>query len=211
MAYAGKDDDGRNYVGEIYFNFRKVERHLPAVKAFVQAVIVKLGDSELLGSFDTVIGIPNGGRTFGQDLASMLCKRFAYPEKKAKPTQQGMKQEYEWDLSQFEFEPRERVAVVEDIFNNFQNTDSTLEQIAATGAEVVLLAGALNRSPIYRELYTPKKGVFAGKPLPVIASISQPYPEYKQDDPEVVGDVQAGRVEFEVKKNWAQLQRLMGS
>jgi len=129
-------------------------------------------------------------------LAFVAGKRFAYADKKPKPTEAGKKQEYTWDLSQFDLEPGERVAIAEDVYNNFQNTDSTLAAIATSGADIVLFVGALNRSPIYDTTY---------KGLPVIASIREAYPEYKQDDPEVMEDIAAGRLELEVKKNWALL------
>lgn len=196
VAYAGKDSKGRNLVGDIYFNFRKIESHQHVVMAFAENACQRLKNQGLLGTFDTVCGIPNGGRTFGQMLAFVADKRFVYADKKPKPTEAGKKQEYSWDLSQFDFEPDERVAIAEDVFNNFQNTDNTLEEISNTGAKITLLVGALNRSPIYGMIY---------KGLPVVAAIKEAYPEYEQDDPTVIADIQAGRLELEVKKNWANL------
>lgn len=211
VAYAGKDGKGRNLVGDIYFNFRRIEVHPKAVEAFAEAACQKLREQGLIDSFDTVCGIPQGGRTFGQMLALVADKRFAYADKKPKPTETGKKQEYTWDLSQFDFEQGERVAIAEDVYNNFQNTDSTLSEIAVTGANIVLLVGALNRSPVYDTIYTPKSGPFAGRKLPVIASIRDAYPEYEQDDPAVVADIAAGKLELEVKKNWPRLCAVMES
>lgn len=196
VAYAGKDAKERNLVGDIYFNFRRIEVYPKAVEAFAEAACQKLSDQDLLDSFDTFCGLPQGGRTFGQMLALVAGKRFAYADKKPKPTEAGKKQEYVWDLSQFDFEQGERLAIAEDVFNNFQNTDNTLAEIAVTGANVVLLVGALNRSPIHDATY---------KGLPVVASIREAYPEYEQDDPAVFADIAAGRLELEVKKNWARL------
>ena len=205
VAYAGKDSQGRNLVGDIYFNFRRIEVHPKAVEAFAEVAYLELYASELLNTFDTVCGIPQGGRTFGQMLALIAGKRFVYADKKPKPTEPGKKQEYTWDLSQFEFEQGERVAIAEDVFNNFQNTDSTLAEIAVTGVNVVLLVGALNRSPVHEYTYIPKSGPFAGRNLPVVASICEAYPEFEQDDPAVAADIAAGKLELEVKKNWARL------
>lgn len=205
VVYAGKDSQGRNLVGDIYFNFRKIEEHQHAVEAFAKVAYTKLLVDKHLDTFETILGIPNGGRTFGQMLAYISNKRFVYADKKPKPTEPGKKQEYTWDLSQFEFEKGERVAIAEDVFNNFQNTDNTLEEIAATGANVVLLVGALNRSPVFNDFYFPKEGLYAGSVIPVIASIREPYPEYEQDDPSVVSEITAGKLELEVKKNWARL------
>jgi len=118
------------------------------------------------------------------------------------PPEAGKKQEYVWDLSQFDFEKGERVAIAEDVFNNFQNTDNTLAEIAVSGADIMLLVGALNRSPVYNMTY---------KGLPVIASIREEYPEYEQDDPAVAADIAAGKLELEVKKNWARLCAAMSA
>lgn len=200
VAYAGKDGKGRNLVGDIYFDFRRIEVHLKVVEVYARAIYANLRFNYLLDSFDTVCGIPNGGRTLGQELARITGKKFAYADKKPKTTEAGKKQEYTWDLSQFDFEKGERVAIVDDVFNNFQNTDNTLSEIAITGANIVLLVGALNRSPIYDTTY---------KGLPVIASIREAYPEYEQDDPAVVADIAAGNLELEVKKNWARLVAAM--
>ncbi|MFM2330613.1 MAG: hypothetical protein RLZZ26_120 [Candidatus Parcubacteria bacterium] len=205
VVYAGKDAKGRNLVGDIYFNFRRIEEHPHVVEAFAETACRRLETRGLLDTFDTVIGIPEGGRTFGQMVALVGGKRFTYATKKPKPTEAGRKQEYEWDLSQFEFEPGERVAIAEDVFNNLQNTDTNLVELAATGVEVVLLVGALNRSPVYDSYYTPRIGAYAGKELPIVAAIRQAYPEYEQGDPEVAADIAAGRLELEVKRHWGQL------
>ncbi len=132
-----------------------------------------------------------------------------YAEKVPIPTEPGKKQEYAWDLSQFTFEPGERLLVLEDVINNLQNTDKTLEQIAKTGAKVVLLGAALNRSPFADKSYTPKGGPYEGQEIPIVAAIREPYPEYRQDDPKVAADIAAGNIEWEVKKNWARLMRAM--
>jgi hypothetical protein len=97
------------------------------------------------------------------------------------------------------------VALADDVYNNFQNTDNTLTEVAASGADIVLLVGALNRSPVYDTIYTPKTGPYARRGLPVVASIREAYPEYEQDDPAVASDIAAGKLELEVKKHWARL------
>ena len=200
VPYAGKDEGGRNFVGDIYFNFRRIETHPEVVMRFAEVVYSKLRDQDLLDVFDTVCGIPQGGRSFGQMLALLACKRFVYADKKPKPAEVGKKQEYIWDISQFDFDHGERVAIVEDVYNNFQNTDNTIAEIAVTGANIVLLVGALNRSPIFDTHY---------RHLPVVTSIRAVYPEYEQDDPEVAADIAAGNVEWEVKKNWECLMASM--
>ena len=199
VVYAGKDSKGRNFVGDFFLNFRRIETHPKVVEVFAEIAWNKLRKQGLLYTFDTICGIPQGGRTFGQMLALIARKRFVYADKKPKPTEVGKKQEYSWDLSQFEFEPGERIAIAEDVYNNFQNTDNTIRELEGV-AKVVLLVGAFNRSPIYDADY---------KGLPVVASIREAYPEYEQNDPAVAEDIASGRLEFEVKKNWASLCAVM--
>lgn len=212
--YAGPDGQSLNYVGEDYFNFRRLERHLSVVSAFAQVAFTKLVASGLLDTFDTICGIPNGGRTFGQELARISGKEFVYPEKEPIPTESGMKQEFAWNLNQFEFRPGERVAIVEDVVNNCQNTDSTLALVNGTGAQAVLMICAFNRSPKYQKVYTPihtdgMAGDVIDSEIPIIASINKVINEYRQDDPFVLEDMLAGNIEFEVKKNWSRLRAAM--
>lgn len=212
VPYAGKDQSGRNYVGDIYFNFRRIEPHLAIVNAFAERIKRCLEIDERLDQFGTVCGIPNGGRTLGQELARITGKRFVYADKKPKPVEPGKKQEYEWDLSQFSFAPFERLAIVEDVFNNLQNTNNTLTEIAKTGATPIFLCGALNRSPMWTESYPAeirRDSQLIRQDIPIVAAIQEPYPEYRQDDPEVAADVAAGNVEWEVKKNWPRLMDAM--
>jgi len=209
VPYAGKDSEGNNLVGDVYFNFLEIAKHPAVVESFANFVHQTLCREELINSFDTICGIPTGGKIFGSALAPIAEKRFVFAEKKPKPLEAGKKQEFEWDLSQCELKEGERVAVAEDVFNNFQNTDYMLSEIGKTGADVVLLVGALNRSPKYESHYVPREGVFAGRKLPVIATIREAYPEYTQDDPAVSADVAAGNIEWKVKDNWPRLRALM--
>ena len=209
VAYAGKSPDGKNLIGDIYFNFRRIECHPLVVEQFAEVVAEKIIGAHIADTLDTVCGIPEGGRSLAQPLARILGKRFVYATKVPKPTEQGKKQEYTWDLSQFAFAQKERLLVVEDVINNLQNTDKTREQIALTGGEVVILSAALKRSPFADTEYIPRKGPYADKVLPIVAAIREPYPEYSQTDSAVVGDVAAGNVEFGVKNNWTLLMVAM--
>lgn len=210
VSYAGKDEKDRNLIGDIYLNFRRIEQWTLVVDSFAERIYDKLRVSGAISEFDTICGIPEGGRTLGQALARMSRKRFVYATKVPKPTEPGRKQEYRWDLSQFDFFSGERLLLMEDVINNLQNTDNTLAQIPA-GAKVAFLGAALNRSPFADREYVPKAGagVYAGMSLPIVCAIREPYPEYAQDDAEVAADVAAGNVEFEVKKNWAKLMAAM--
>lgn len=208
VVYAGKDKQGRNLVGDIYFNFSKIEESPRATRVFAEVIYQKLGCGGLVNRFDTVCGVPNGGRTLGQALAEVAEKRFVYLEKSPKPTKAGHKQEFTWELSRFELEAGERVVVLEDVFNNFQNTDSTLTAIASSGVEIIALCGALNRSLYHQTSYRSKIADFPDE-IPVLAAIAQSFAEFEQDDSEVAEDITNGNVVYEVKKNWPFLQAVM--
>lgn len=208
VVYAGKDEKGRNLVGDIYFNFSKIEESPRATRIFAEVIYQKLGCAGLINRFDTVCGVPNGGRTLGQTLAEVADKRFVYLEKSPKPTKAGHKQEFTWELSRFELEVGERVVVLEDVFNNFQNTDSTLSVIASFGVEIVSLCGALNRSPYHQTSYRSKIADFPDE-IPVLAAIAQSFAEFEQDDSEVAEDIASGNVAYKVKNHWQFLQEIM--
>lgn len=206
---AGRDEGGRNFVSDIYINFRRVERHPHAVMAFAEETRQRILDRYHSIPFKTVIGIPQGGRSFGQMLAYATRRQSAYADKAPIATPAGRKQEYCWNLSQFNFEDGVEVALAEDMFNNFNNTDETLALIAETGAEVVMLVAAFSRSTKYDQMYVPKTGPYVGRELPVVAAVRKPIVGYQQNDPYVAADVAAGNIEFAVKENWDRLLACM--
>lgn len=210
VVFNGTDPEtGKHYVGRVYFNFAAIEPHLPVVEEYARAIATRLQNEGLLDSFDTICGIPSGGQTLAQMLASILRKRYVYLKQVPTPTPEGQKQKYGWDLSRFEFEPEERVACVEDVFNNFKNTHATLNMLAAAGAIPTMLLGALNRSTFVDSAfeYQPTDGPAIS--LPVICSIRERYLQYRQEDPEVAADVAAGNVEWNVKPKWRALMEDM--
>lgn len=207
VPYAGKDEQGRNYVGYDYFNFRMIESRVLLVEEFARVLRKKAFG--YMYKFDTVCGIPNGGRTLGQPLAKMFGKRYVYAVKVPIPTPEGEKQEYDLDLSEFTSRKGERVALVDDVFHNFRNAQKAIDAIEKAGAVPVLLLGALNRSLKYKDVYSPEAGAFESKKIPVICAITKLYLEYKQDDPIVSEGVAKGNVIFDVKKSWPRLMKLM--
>lgn len=208
VPYAGKDEHNRNLVGWVYFNFMMIEEHPRIVRYFAKLLDKNLSATSLKA--DTVVGIPDGGRTLGQELALVSGARFVYPIKVEKPTPPGVvKKEYDLVFGRSTLSPGERVVLNDDVGNNFNNTDLLLDSIGKTGAEVVGLCYALNRSPFVDDIYVPKTGVFKDKPLPVISAIRKPLLEYRQDDPEVAEYFNAGNIERNVKANWAELKAVM--
>ena len=54
VVYAGKDGQGRNLVGDIYFNFRRIEAHPRAVQAFAEAAC---RECRISGHIETAVGM----------------------------------------------------------------------------------------------------------------------------------------------------------
>jgi len=74
---------------------------------------------------------------------------------------------------------------LEDLINGF-------------GASLVVIACFLNRSG---------KNEWNGKP--VLSLNYRPEPQWKQEDPVVAADIQAGNVVWEAKKEWPKLKKAM--
>lgn len=210
VPYAGKDKQGRNLVGDVYFNFARIEEQTAAADYFASLLARQVLANEHTSKATTIVGVPDGGRSLGQLLARYTKQRFIYPLKVPKPAAPGaVKEEFELVFKRLAPEKGELLLVCDDVNNNFENTDTALNEIGKTGAIVVGLCSALNRSPTIGAVYVPKAGTFANKALPVVTVIRKPLLEYEQDDPAVAADFSAGNIEREVKKNWARLKAIM--
>ncbi len=209
VPYSGKDSQGRNYVGHVYYNFARIEEH-PSLCAYFAKLLADKIPKNLMPSVTTIVGIPDGGRTFGQDLARELGLRFVYPAKVSRPKGAGaVKEEYDLVFKRFELGPSDVVLVADDVHNNFQQTDGCLNNILDTGATVVGLCSAFNRSPKVDKVYLPKSGKLLCVPISVFSAIRKACDEFEEDHPEVVEDFAAGNIELKVKDNWAQLRKVM--
>lgn len=209
VPYASKDAHGRNLVGEVYFNFAMIEQHVALVARFAELVSRWFLTLPALRDASTIIGIPDGGRTFGQEVARVTGKRFVYPGKVEREKAPGaVKTEFDLVFKRAELFSGETVIVTDDVHNNFKNTDEVLRSIPR-GVKVVGLCSALNRSPKVDNIYVPKNGVYTGVELPVVSAIRRSLMEWEQDDPAVASDIAEGNLECEVKKNWPRLKKIM--
>ena len=209
VAYTGKGNDNKRRVGEVYINFRMLEQHMPVVTTFAENLRLDLVGEGLFFSFDTVCGVPSGGRTLGQELARVTSRRFVYPEKIKAPVCSGVstesggesKQRHSWSLDDFSFRPGERVAIVDDVFNSFSSTDGVITALRAVGAQVTVLVSAFNRSTLVHD------GMYKG--IPVQSAIHMPYESWSQNSLTVLGDMNVNNVEWDPKTNWNRLMEVM--
>ena len=215
VPYAGKDELGRNFVGEAYFNFGEVEPYLQLVAAFARKIWYQVEAKVLSGELEkptTVVGIPDGGRTLGQMLAYNSGLRFVYPTKVAKIAQvEGgpKKDEYDLVFTRSTLSAADKVLVCDDVHNNFKNIRITLDAIWATGAGIAGLCSGLNRSVKYDDVYQYEQEGTSPLNVAIFTAIRKPLPEYRQDDLAVAADMAAGNIEWHAKKNWARLKKAM--
>jgi len=207
VGYAGRDEQGRQFVGDIYANFAVAEEHPVVLFHFAR----KLRDQELLDThytphaFDVFCGAPMGGIAFGAMLALACGKRFVYPEKKvvevATPTS---RERSELRFVRHSLRRGGEVVIVEDVLNNFSTTGELCDLVRRAGNNPFMILGILNRSLTVENWFLQGSQVVEVRSL-----VRKPIPEYRQDDPLVRDDIAAGNVVWKPKDEWPRLMAAM--
>lgn len=212
VGYAGKYPAGESelqYVGEIYANFSKAEERPIIMAHFAEMLWKKICvyfDSEKIDKNLVFVGPQLGGISVSQMLAmhgSGVDARFACAEKKITAVAtKTLREQTELFFGRHEVKKGTKVIIGEDVLNNFSTTKKTIELIEKQGAEVIGIAGLLNRSMTIDTYFE-----YNGELIPVISLVRRPYDEYKQDDPYVAKDMQKGNVILKPKNEWGKLTK----
>jgi orotate phosphoribosyltransferase len=149
-----------------------------------------------------LMGAPMGGIGLAFATSMFLGTRTIFAEKKF-VAMGPEREETRLVFVRHELEPDDRVVIVEDVCNNFSTTEQLIRLVRMTGATVATIACALNRAPL-ETFHSP-----GGIPLNVRSIIHNPSPQYRQDDPAVRYDVQAGNVAWKPKTEWDRLMAVM--
>ena len=206
VGYAGKYAEGKQFVGDIYLNFAPVEEYW-----FILDYLAKRLYNALCKRWELGVGVycgaPEGGKALALALSSYsLGSRYVYPDIKvtAPATSQGReKRELVWGRHQVNH--GERVAIVEDLNNNFSTTDELINLILNANAQVVAIISYYNRSlDCQGKLYK-----YRELGIPIITLKSNPISQYYQEDPFVAEDVAKGNVVWKPKLDWAKLKTAM--
>ncbi len=208
VGYAGTYDLDKklHYVGHRYFNVARAEEWPGVIGWLGYSLANMVIDQGLLSSYDidAILGAPMGGIILGQRVAEPLGCRYVFAEKVVLSAGvDGQRGKEQLVLGRHDIHPGERVGIVEDIANNFTTTLDLMKLVLEVGAIPVFLACAVNRSD--REVYVAE----GFDPLPVVSTIYQPTPQYRQDDPAVAALVQAGQVIWKPKHHWPELKAAM--
>jgi adenine/guanine phosphoribosyltransferase-like PRPP-binding protein len=203
VGYAGKYDGEHQWVGEVYANFAKAERHGPVLQTVANQILNiprMRGLSALINKSKGFCGAPEGGKALANTLATWSGKQYIFPEKQVIQVKSSTSRE----ISQLLFDRHEPEAgelwwIVEDVCNNFSTTGEMVHLIETYRAEVAGIICFLNRSLEYDESWGS---------LPIISLVRKPIPQYRQDDPFVKADIDAGNVVWKPKIEWDRLMQV---
>ena len=207
VGYAGTDENGLQFVGDIYANFGKAEEYVDLIAYWTLTLSKK--EPALLSKVDVFCGLPEGGKAVAYALAfAPSCSgRYVYLEKVVTALKTASEREKsKLVFNRHEIAPGDRVGLVEDLQNNFSTTGKAIDEVIKAGGEVVVLLSIMNRSPLVDNFFK-----WNGKKYPVVTLLRRPYPEYKQDDPEVEDDILFGDVVWkpENKNEWEKIKTVM--
>lgn len=194
VAYAGTYAPGKHYVGEVYANMAVMERHVEHMQALAR---VLLEQSEQLREVDVFCGAPEGGKTLAVLLANARNALYVYPDQEVIEGTRKKKlvfARHEGVLS------GKRVAIVEDVMNNFSTTSTLVDLIGEQNGTVVEITGIFNRSLLVDDEY---------EGIPVSSVVRRPVHQWRQDDPMVLDDVARGNVILKPKNDWHILAEAM--
>jgi orotate phosphoribosyltransferase len=205
VGYAGKDGQGRQFVGEVYANFGEMEQWPYIMHTFGKELIK---NNEVLHSIDCLCGAPLGGMTFGTVVADLLACRYIFPEKVVTAVAtEGQREQTTLKFARHKIVSGENVVIAEDVINNVSTAEMMIKMFLDASATVKALVCLLNRSLTVDAVYHSQ---VAGCDIPVIAVVRKPIQQWQQDDPAVAEDVTNGNVVWKPKNEWDHLMVAMG-
>ncbi len=212
VGYAGRDEKGRQFVGDIYLNMAVLEEYPHILWVHAGSLVEKLssrrnGFSHL--SRKVFCGAPLGGMALAQMVAMRAYGRYLFPEKEVLDVATHLTREKSrLVFKRHEVDEGDEVIIVEDVCNNFSTTNELITLINRYGATVDAIVCLLNRAedPSLHGEYHYGKAT-----IPIIALEDKPIRQYRQDDLLVLQDVENGNVVWKPKDKWAELMDAMNA
>lgn len=212
VGYTGRDENGLQFVGETYINMAMIEENPAVLYQLAEKLNEKL--IEASSHIDVFCGAPEGGKALALTLSiirkhAISRPRYVYPDKKTITSITNIGRErYLLSFGRHKIQKEDRVAIVEDVTNNFSTTDTLVELINNSGGIVEVITTLLNRSEKIHGIY--ESGVQLDNPkIPVISLINEPLQQYEQKDPRVANDIQNPDIGIvlDPKNNWEFLMK----
>lgn len=198
VGYAGLYGDNKQYVGDVYANFAKAERHGEILKYVAEQLLPRI--SRATG----FCGAPEGGKALATMLAVVSGAQYIFPDKEVTALKTATAREKsKLVFARHEPAPGETWWITEDVCNNFSTTASLIELIEQHSAEVAGIVCFLNRSLTHQTIFPYRSTPY--KYLPIVALTYTPISEWTQDDAAVAEDVNAGNVVWKPKNEWDKL------
>lgn len=209
VGYAGRDDKGRQKVGDAYFDYATVEGTGHNTE-FAFHVVAKVKEAPC----NRVFGMPMGGLALALAIAREAREHgwlgenvlYGFLEKKVtRVAAEGQREESVLIFGRHTVETGDKILIVEDVVNNLTTAGEAVGLFESTGAEVIAIVCAVNRSfPFVNVFERPGKA-----PIPIVAAIERSTPQWTQDDPEIAEDL--ARLGFvpKPKHERARLQKIM--
>ncbi len=197
VGYAEMYDAGngekKQFVGEVYWSFARVEQYPEALDDFAEALAEKVRYNR---KPTLVLGAPMGGILLAGALGRELGTRVIFAEKKVTAVETPEKREESKLLvARHEIRPQDFVFIVEDVCNNFSTTHALLKLIIQGGGMPIGIACALNCS----------EKLYYLEALPVVSCIYRRTKQWRQNDPAVAEDIAHGNVVWKPKDQWHRL------
>jgi orotate phosphoribosyltransferase len=201
VGYAGRDRQGRQFVGDVYANFSKVEPYNYEVVEFAKDLIQQLQAQTL--SNVVLLAAPLGGIKLADAMGFAGNLSATYLEKKVTAVASATtKEKSELVVGRHEIWTELPIVLVEDVVNNLSTPRQAIPLIEGAGGNVVAIACALNRSPVVAFDYH-------GRSIPIVSVLRMEFDQWEQDHPDVAADIEAGNVILNPKLNWAPLAEAM--
>lgn len=203
-TYETPDGTRKQWVGDVYVNFAKAEEHPRVLYFFAQQLHEQL--TPFLDSLTAFCGAPLGGYGFSNMLGLVTDRRVIKAEKKVTVLATADSRERsDIIFARHELTRGDKVAIVEDVCNNFSTTQQLVSLVEQSGGTVTAIVCLLNRSLHVEDVYVSSDDI----EIPLISLVRLVIPEYRQDDPEVAEDITYGNVVWKPKNEWPRLMTAM--
>jgi orotate phosphoribosyltransferase len=210
VGYAARDETGRQYVGDVYANFAKIEQWPAILGEYVALPLLDQINDLIEGNRVVYCGAPEGGKALAQELARLDQCRYVYPDRiVTRLKTDTSREETELRMKRHDIYPGDEVVLVEDVCNNFSTTAKLVAEIEAHGGQIQAIACFLNRSLSNPHFFVRDARDSEAPRIPIIALWPEPMTEYKQSEPRIELDLKKGNVIFDPKKEWGRLQAAM--
>lgn len=203
VGYAGTYFESRTvkqYVGEIYYNFAKVEQYPHVIDKFAELLAEKIRTTTYYESLDCIVGMPMGSIVLGSNVARKLDLRFVFAEKNVVTLRtETSREQSELVFNRHRTEPFKNILIVEDVCNNFSSTEK-IRYLIKTECRAVFsgIACVINRSADAK---------WEGHD--VVSLLHSPTKQFRQDDDYVSKDIDFRNVIWKPKDVWKTLDAIM--